>query len=246
MNLKVFCQNIKYQMFDGINNDLVVYYGKADSFINRIPDFYNFLSDYEKARADRFKLESVHNCYVCVHALLRIELSKLTGTKPESIKIEISKSGKPFTSEINIPFSLSRTNSLFAFVIGRENQFLGIDIERIKYEIDYISISRNYYSIKEQHFVLFFKENSDKTNAFFEIWTRKEALLKALGIGINTELRKVQVLEGGNQIDIAGVETREDSFMVATVLKDGAYISIASSIEFVPGFKELSLFQVQL
>ena len=241
MLLKVYCQNFKNTWFHGISSDLDVFYGIADSFVNTVPVFYNYLSDYEKARADRFRYEADYNCYVSVHALLRIELSKLLRTKARSIRIKESKNGKPFTTGGDLPFSLSRTNNLFAFVIGRSNQFLGIDIEQIKPGIDFTNISRNYFSIKEQQLILFFDKIADQNRAFFEIWTRKEALLKAIGVGINTELSKVQVLEGGNHIDIAGVKINADSFKITTIMNNRALISIASSLDFAPKLKDLSL-----
>lgn len=240
MHLTVYCQNSDNIWFQGNTNDLVVYHGIADSFINSVPVFYNYLSDFEKSRANRFRYESDYNCYVSVHALLRIELSKLLKTNAKSIKIGESKNGKPFTSGVNLPFSLSRSNNLFAFVIGRSNQFLGIDVEQIKPDIDFTDIARHYFSIKEQQSILFLDKIVDQKRTFFEIWTRKEALLKAIGIGINTKLSKVQVLEGENHIDISRVQINDASFKIATTMNNKALISIASSIDFVPGLKDLS------
>jgi len=241
MHLKVYCQNIQDTWFQGRSSDLDVYYGIVDSFVNMVPVFYYYLSDYEKARANRFKHESDYNCYISVHALLRIELSKLLRTKAKSIIIGESKNGKPFTSGVDLPFSLSRTKNVFAFAIGRSGQYLGIDIEQIKPGIDSINISRKYFSIKEQQLIFSFNRITDQNHAFFEIWTRKEALLKAIGVGINTELSKVQVLEGENHIDLEGVQTNTDTFKISTIMNARALISIASSIDVVPGFKNLSL-----
>lgn len=93
MHLNVYCQNIKNTWLQGRSSDLDVYYGIADNFVNMIPVFHNNLSDHEKARADRFRYESDYNCYVSVHALLRIELSKLLRSKARSIRIGESKNG---------------------------------------------------------------------------------------------------------------------------------------------------------
>jgi len=241
MHLKVYCQNIQDTWFQGRSSDLDVYYGIVDSFVNMVPVFYYYLSDYEKARANRFKHESDYNCYIAAHALLRIELSKLLRTKAESIRIEESVNGRPFTSGVDLPFSLSRTKNIFAFVIGQSNQLLGIDIEQIKPGIDFTNISREYFSIKEQQLIFSFDRIADQNRTFFEIWTRKEALLKAIGTGINAELSKVQVLEGENHIDIEGVQINADSFKITTIMNKRALISIASSIDFAPRFKDLSL-----
>jgi len=175
-----------------------------------------------------------------VHALLRIELSKHLNTKARSIEIRESGNGKPFIPGKDLPFSLSRTKNLFAFVVGHSNQFLGVDIEQIKPEIDFINISRNYYGANEQKLILSFNNIADQKRTFFEIWTRKEALLKALGIGIITELSKAQVLEGKNIVEIKEVHINDHLFKITTTLRKEALISIASSIDFVPEFKNLS------
>jgi len=218
----------------------VVYHGLADSFIYKIPGFYELLSEPEKSRADHFKHAADYHSYVAVHALLRIELSKLLGIKPRSIEIMASENGKPFIRDCDLPFSISRTKNQFAFVIGSSNQYLGIDIEQIKPDIDFVNISCNYFSIKEQQLILSFKNRADQKRTFFEIWTRKEALLKAVGVGINNELNKVQVMEGENVLDIFGRQISNHLFKVVTALKKEALISIASSADFVPEFRNLS------
>ena len=240
MHFKVYCQNIEQNWGHRKPSDMNVYYGLADCFENMVPTLYHYLSGNERSRAERFQRESDYNCYVTVHALLRIELSKELGIKAASIRIGESEKGRPFIKDADMPFSLSRTKNQFAFVFGKRNQHLGIDIEQIKPDIDFVSIARSHYSHKEQQLVLAQKSISDQKRLFFEIWTRKEALLKAIGIGINTELSKVQVLDGGNLLEIEGVEISNRSFKIATARKKEALISIASSKDFVPEFKNLS------
>jgi 4'-phosphopantetheinyl transferase len=162
------------------------------------------------------------------------------GIKAKSIRISETETGKPFIPGFDLTFSLSRTKNMFAFVIGKNDQILGIDIEQIKPEIDYKNISLNYFSIEEQLSILSFKNIADQKRTFFEIWTRKEALLKALGAGINNNLVKVHVLEGENVLDLLGKQNNYHSFKIDTVRKKEAIISIASSTDFIPEFKNLS------
>jgi 4'-phosphopantetheinyl transferase len=219
---------------------MIVYYGLADSFIYKLPVLYEYLSESEKARADRFKYVIDYNCYVTVHALLRIELAKVLGVKARLINICLTDYGKPFIPDTDLPFSISRAKNLFAFAIGESNQYLGVDIEQVKPEIDFMSITRNYFSASEQKLISSLKRRDDQKRTFFELWTRKEALLKAIGVGISGELRKVEVLEGENMLDLVGKQINNHSFKVATSLQKEAMISIASSSDFVPDFKNLS------
>lgn len=227
-------------MYNGRSGNLIVYYGSADSFVYQFPVLTEYLSESESVRAERFTHSSDYKCYVAVHALLRIELSKLMGIKAKSVSIAVSETGKPFIPDSDMTFSLSRTKNMFAFVIGRDDQCLGIDIEQIKPEIDFKNISFNYFSVEEHRSILSFKDIADQKRTFFEIWTRKEALLKALGVGINIDLVKVHVLEGENVLDLLGKQNNHHSFKIHTVRKKEAIISIASSTDFVPEFKNLS------
>jgi phosphopantetheinyl transferase len=241
MQLKVFCRNVKDTWYQNKIKNLNIYFGNADNFLNEVTIFYSFLSDFEKAIANRFKHDIDYSCYISAHALLRIEISKLLKVEASSIVFDKSENGKPIISGIDLPFSLSRNKNYFAFTIGRSNQYLGIDIEQIKADFDIRAISRNYYSLTEQQLIFNYTTIADQSRTFLEFWTRKEALLKAVGIGINTNLSNVQVLEGENLIDIEELQINSGSFKIMTVMINSALISIASSIDFVPNFQALSL-----
>jgi 4'-phosphopantetheinyl transferase len=241
MQLKVFCQNINDISRNYLGKDLDIYFGKADSFLNNVQVFYNLLSDSEKALANRFKHDNDFICFISAHALLRIEISKLLKVKAGSIVFDKSENGKPIISGIDLPFSLSRNKNYFAFTIGRSSQYLGIDIEQTQLDHNIRAISRNYYSFKEQQLIYKCVANADQSLTFLELWTRKEALLKAVGIGINTNLTNVQVLEGENIISIEELQINSDSFKILTILINSVLISIASSYDFVPNFQILSL-----
>ncbi len=240
MHLKIYCKTIKESGLQSNQGELDIYYGMANCFVNVIPAFYNTLSDYEKERADRFRRRSDYNCYVSAHALLRIELSKILKRNANSFIIKETKNGKPYIPGAEIPFSLSHDNDVFTFVIGGKQQILGIDIEQIKTDFDFTNISKEYFSIKEQKLIFSFDSMVDQSRTFFELWTRKEALLKAIGIGINTDLFKVQVLEGENSLDIETMQTNIETFMISTIMKNNLILSIASSIDFTPNLKNLS------
>lgn len=240
MLLKVYCQKIENTDSHRNAGNLIIYHGSADNFENKIGSLYENLSENEKSRADRFRHEIDYKCYVSVHALLRIELSKLLGIQARKIVISVSEYGKPFVRGIDLPFSISRTRNQFAFAFSNNRQYLGIDIEQIKPEIDFTSISSNYFNVKEQRLILSGAEPNEQKRTFYELWTRKEALLKAIGIGIGIGLSRVPVLEGVNVPDLKGVLLNCRMFKIATAMKRDTLISIASSVDFCPEFKSLS------
>jgi len=217
-----------------------VYYGVADNFLNDMPALYKWLSDEEKKKADRFRLESDYLCFVSAHAFLRTELSKKLGLSPEKITITQVDHGKPYLLGRDVQFSLSRSKRLFVFTISNSDQLTGIDIEKLNLNFDIDEISKRHYSLQERTDVFSFVKRSDQQRSFFEIWTRKEALLKAIGIGINTDLRKVQVIEGTNKFYIEGVKPDFNRFYAKTFALDEAVISVVSTADFLPCLVDLS------
>ena len=103
----------------------------------------------------------------------------------------------------NIFFNLSHSSgvSLLAFDPGSE---IGVDVEMIDEEFDYEPIVKRWFTPEEGKYIWQSKENS--RIRFYELWTRKEAYLKAIGEGITKNLG-IEVLDskihhhslGGNE-----------------------------------------------
>lgn len=81
------------------------------------------------------------------------------------------------------PFSISHSCEIVAF--GFDNYGIGIDIEK-RSEIDYLDISKLFHH-EEQVFI---ENAADTQKAFYEVWVKKEAFLKAIGIGFVDSLDK--------------------------------------------------------
>jgi phosphopantetheinyl transferase len=240
MRFKIVCLNFDEALLKPVNWNLNVYCGNSEQLAGKIPLLLSLLSESEKARASRFRLKTDFNCYVSVHGLLRIELSKLLNKDPRSIVFSEQKNGKPFIPGSDLPFNLSRSKTEFTFVIGEPGQFIGIDIERIKPGIDIKAISKNYFNVKEQDLISSCENTEDQNLVFFKLWTRKEAILKAIGTGISAGLSNVLVLDGVNQTDIEDYSLPVNEFRISTTLRNNTLISIASSVDFIPRFNQLA------
>lgn len=99
-------------------------------------------------------------------------------TGAASIHIERSKRGKPFLATGDLRFNLSHSGALtlLAFTRGRE---VGIDVECEERKIDHVKLAERFFAPAEAAVV-----RDGGRAAFFRIWTRKEAYVKALGLGI--------------------------------------------------------------
>jgi 4'-phosphopantetheinyl transferase len=86
-------------------------------------------------------------------------------------------------------FNISHSGQLV--VVARSDNPVGVDVEQIT-SIDYNEIGQNFHPA--EHTYILSAENPQ--TAFFDIWTKKEAFLKAVGIGLSDNLSKVNCLYG--------------------------------------------------
>lgn len=117
-------------------------------------------------------------------------LSSFLGIDKKGIIIEKTKFGKPYLKDYpNIHFNLSHTKGVTVFALSDKE--VGIDIERIKKFNERIPIK--FFSNNEQNYI--FQKNEGQKTRFHEIWTRKEAYVKWLGIGMRKPFNSFDVLE---------------------------------------------------
>jgi len=160
-----------------------------------IPVFRHLLNQDEKDRADRFYFEKDQVNFITGRAILRTLLGRYTNQSPAEVKFAYNSYGKPLLkNQVQSPplnFNLSHSGGkvLYAFSRGIP---LGIDLEKIKPDIDFTAISQQFFSPGELS-SLFSLEKSDRLAAFYACWTRKEAFIKAMEMGLSLELDKFDV-----------------------------------------------------
>lgn len=139
----------------------------------------------ELDRASRFNFTRHRNNFIVSRGVLRIILAEYLKICPIEVCLSYGKYGKPELDNkgtLNLFFNLSHSESLVMYAITL-NQKIGIDLEAIR-EIQEID------QIVDQFFSIYEKAEIQKLppgkqiNAFYSIWTRKEAYIKALGKSI--------------------------------------------------------------
>ena len=147
----------------------------------------HMLSREEQERHNHFFRDRDRRDYGAAHVLLRVVLAAHTNTTPEQVTFSTGSSGKPCLvspreDTARLSFSLSHTPGLVACVIGAENA-LGIDVEAIDRSIRALEIARDVFSPDEAA-ALQDCSIEERPLRFFELWTLKEAFLKASGAGL--------------------------------------------------------------
>lgn len=159
-----------------------------DLFLKFEPYFY-ILDDIEKVRANNFKVDWNRKVYILARTILRLLVSNYIDVKPRMIQFYKSTYGKPFIKPNELKFNISHSRKKLAIIISKDE--VGIDVEYVNpnfkfFEVLDIVLSKNeILSVQEL-------EPKLQRKQFFLYWTQKEALLKAIGTGINLDLNALE------------------------------------------------------
>ena len=141
------------------------------------------LSDEEVARATRFRFEHDRRRYTVAHAALRAILSGYLATDPWRLEFRAGTHGKPEMAKPQaMYFNLSHSGSLAIVAVTRIGE-VGVDVEQHRPLLDADDIAERYFSLRERASLRRLPEEL-KQQAFFDGWARKEAYIKARGLGL--------------------------------------------------------------
>lgn len=125
------------------------------------------------------------------HDILRALLGHYLQMAPHEGQILRDTFGKPFVNEANLQFNISHSGevALYAFT---KNKKVGIDVEKIRDDVDIQGLSHRYFTPRESELIASLPSDQ-RLNAFFKCWTQKEAYIKARGEGLRIPLKEFEV-----------------------------------------------------
>lgn len=143
------------------------------------------LAPDERARADRLALTVERRRFVLARAALRRVLGGYLCMESSAVSLGVGAHGKPYlTMRHALHFNLSHTADLAVIAVCRRHP-VGVDVEQMGRGLDELGdIARTYFSIREQA-AYFALPRTKRAAAFYRGWTRKEAVAKALGLGMS-------------------------------------------------------------
>ncbi|MCX6248514.1 MAG: 4'-phosphopantetheinyl transferase superfamily protein [Bacteroidetes bacterium] len=238
---EIFLKGSWIDSFGELNSPFMVILKMQDVHPEDLVRFGRFLTEEETAKSGRFRFSHDRDSYIAVHGLLRWILGIYFGVLPEAVRIRYTSLGKPYVTGYSrqLFFNLSHSSGVSLLVFDPANE-IGADVEKVDPEFEYESLVRRFFTKEEGNYI----DQSGKKarERFFEIWTRKEAFLKAVGEGI-TENLSVEVLE--EKISMNAIHPGESegrNFLFRSALFEDEYrITLALSTEsypvigFIPG-----------
>jgi 4'-phosphopantetheinyl transferase len=176
--------------WEQIGDEIHVWHAALDRDEKILGRLESRLSPEEKARADRFHFVNDRNRFVAARGLLRDLLGKYLHQAPAGLEFSYGEHGKPSLSGGNassgLCFNLSHSAGLVVYAIAKERN-LGIDVEHVRPESAGEDIARRYFSAREVSDLQTLPPEV-RVEGFFHCWTRKEAYLKATGMGLQIPL----------------------------------------------------------
>lgn len=145
-----------------------------------------YTSPEESIKAARLLDPHKRNNSLTGRGLLREILGNYLGLQPTELHFSEGEHGKPYLSGIptntsRLHFNLSHSGPLFLLAIAA-NREVGVDIEQLTDYTPFPDMARLAFSLREQK-ELFILPDYLQRSAFYRCWTRKEAYLKACGMG---------------------------------------------------------------
>lgn len=142
------------------------------------------LSRDELLRARRFAFPEDQNRFIAAHGALRMILSLYLAEDPESLEFRNGPTGKPSLVQCftDLRFNLSHSADLALIAVARERE-VGVDVELVQRDMDMDPIIDHYFE-PEEVWDLRIAPQTERISRFFDIWTRREACLKAEGAGL--------------------------------------------------------------
>ena len=216
-------------------DEIHFYIIELDNLKPELPEIKSALSKSELETANKFKFNKDRERFIITRYLLRKILSNYLYIPPKEIQIITNQYGKPkLDSELNnnIQFNVSHSGDFAIFAINLFNE-IGVDIEKIDNTINHLEIADNYFSTDEIEFLNISVSQNEIAEKFFRIWTRKESLLKAIGIGLLPDLKKISVIENrfhDNELSPNLKASTNNIWNIETLIMDNFYkVSLAYS-----------------
>jgi 4'-phosphopantetheinyl transferase len=140
------------------------------------------LDDGERARAAGFDRPRERQRFTVAHGALRILAGRALGTRPAALAWIPGPHGKP---ELVAPWSglhtsLSHSGDMIAAAISTGRP-VGVDVQHLVPGLDTVGLSARFFPPDEAEYVAAGRDASVRSDRFAYLWARKEAVVKAVG-----------------------------------------------------------------
>jgi 4'-phosphopantetheinyl transferase len=159
------------------------------------------LSSEEVARAERLRGGHVREQFVSGRWFLRTLLGEALGIAPKEVNVSAGVHGKlyvPVVGGRSVSFSVAHSGNTVLIAL-RQQGAVGVDVEDHSAAVDVMEIAEEAFHPNEVRRLAAYMDEGQRRRAFYQLWTRKEAVAKADGRGMGLAFSSFEV-----SVDIAG------------------------------------------
>lgn len=147
------------------------------------------LSPQERARMNCFGHERDRTLFLLSRGLMRSVLGSYLRCECEELLFNVTTFGKPIldvSPPVPLQFNLTHSRGAVAMAVSRDRD-VGVDVEERSRRVDYLGLADRYFAADEARYLATLSEE-ERPDAFFAIWTLKEAYVKGIGRGLTFPL----------------------------------------------------------
>jgi 4'-phosphopantetheinyl transferase len=147
------------------------------------------LTEDERRRADRLLGADRRRQFASARASLRMLLGRYLERSPEAVELRLGQNGKPELPHDELSFNLSHSGDLALLAVAGAGTALGVDLEEVSTARPLDRMAQRFFSTREAAEYASLPP-PERAGAFYRLWTRKEAYLKAWGTGLTFSSRR--------------------------------------------------------
>lgn len=176
-------------------SDVHVWQAAIEPLARQIPTLSRLLSESERSRSSAFFHQRDRERFIVSHGVLRVLLAEYLQSDPAQIQFAEESRRKPCLaapfSQSGLQFNITHSGELALLAFAHQRR-VGVDVEVIRPLPDLEQIAVTTFSTQENQNLLALP-SEERIKAFYTIWARKEALVKATGDGLYFPLKAFSV-----------------------------------------------------
>lgn len=156
------------------------------------PRLWELLTGAEQQRARRYHAAADYHRFVIGRAALRLLLGGCLGLPPTALHFAPGDNHKPILATApELHYNVSHSGNWVLIAIAAVA--VGVDVEKINAQFPFEEVLEHSFSEPERMFI---GRHPAQPAAFYRLWTRKEAFVKATAQGIDADFTRVPALDG--------------------------------------------------
>ena len=156
------------------------------------------LTPDELSRANRRKLPRARHEFILGRGALRILLAAATNLQPQAVPLIAGPNEKPELPNTNLTFNVTHSAGVILIAL-RRNGAVGIDLEHINPTMHFSEVAASTFTPAENLHLTSIADPTQRRRAFYQLWTRKESVIKADGRGLTLPLSSFEIPPSSSQ-----------------------------------------------